>query len=107
MSIRLNINFNNYFLNDFDLPLNSESECKSDYEDEITEDNEINTDLVVDEEYQDVIIAPSADEIRINDMTFNGMRIFDTINPGLKSSYFQVQINSKIKFMHKQTAVGY
>jgi hypothetical protein len=61
----------------------------------------------VDEEYQDVIIAPSADEIRINDMTFNGMRIFDTINPGLKSSYFQVQINSKIKFMHKQTAVGY
>lgn len=32
------------------------------------------------------------------------MSIFDTINPVLKNWYFQIQIDNKIKFMHKQTA---
>ena len=36
-------------------------------------------------------------------MNFTGMRIFDSINPALKDSYFQVQINNKPKFLHKQT----
>jgi hypothetical protein len=42
----------------------------------------------VNEEDRDVIIAPSNGEIRINDITFSGMRIFDTIHPALKGSIF-------------------
>jgi hypothetical protein len=36
--------------------------------------------------------------------TFQGMRIFDKINPLKKSHYFQITINNKLKFLHKQTA---
>ncbi|CAF1536566.1 unnamed protein product [Adineta ricciae] len=36
--------------------------------------------------------------------TYQGMRIFDQIDPSKKSHYFQVKISDKIKFMHKQTA---
>lgn len=37
--------------------------------------------------------------------TFEGMRIFDKINPSRRSHYFRITINDKPKFLHKQTAV--
>jgi hypothetical protein len=49
-------------------------------------------------------MASSADERKIDNMTFNGMHIFSTIDSALKSSYFQVQIDEKTKFIHKETA---
>jgi hypothetical protein len=35
--------------------------------------------------------------------TFSGMRVFDTVRPELAKSYFEVKINGKRKFIHKQT----
>ncbi|CAF1483731.1 unnamed protein product [Adineta steineri] len=102
-SIRLNVNSNDYFLNDFDSLLNSECEYESDSEDELIETNEINDVLLVNDEDQDVIITPGPDELKTTRLTFEGLRIFDKINPILKNSYFRVQINGKVKYIHKQT----
>jgi transcriptional/translational regulatory protein YebC/TACO1 len=33
--------------------------------------------------------------------TSNDMRILDEVNSALKKSYFQLQINGNIKYMHK------
>ena len=49
-------------------------------------------------------MTQSVDEIKTKKVNFTGMRIFDSINPALKNSYFQVQINNKTKSIHKQTA---
>ena len=49
-------------------------------------------------------MTQSVNEIKTEKINFTGTRIFDSINPALKNSYFQVQINNKTKFIHKQTA---
>jgi len=51
-----------------------------------------------------VAMTQSVDEIKTEKINFTGTRISDSINPALKNSYFQVQINNKTKFIHKQTA---
>jgi hypothetical protein len=104
-TIRFNVNSNDYFLNDLDALSNCECEYESDSdsEDEITESSDVNGDFVVDEEDQGVIMIPSHDELKTEKMTFNGIRIFDNINPMLKNSYFRIQINGKNKYIHKQT----
>ncbi|CAF3047779.1 unnamed protein product [Rotaria sp. Silwood2] len=100
-SVRLKIDSDNYLIVDS----HSSSNSESDYGDEIMEGNEVNNDLInLNGEDQDVTNIQNVDEIKINKMNFKGIRIFDSINPALKSSYFQVQINSKRKFIHKQTA---
>jgi hypothetical protein len=77
-----NINPNNYFLDETSLP--SDSECKSDDEDEAIQFDEVDNDLFDgDEEDEDVTRTPGVDEIKTNGMNFNGIRIFDTINPAL------------------------
>ncbi|CAF3853036.1 unnamed protein product, partial [Rotaria sordida] len=82
-SVRLNINSDNYSIADLDSSSNSES----DYDDEIMQGNEVDNDLFnLDEKDQDMAIKQSIDEININKMHFNGIRIFDSINPVLKSS---------------------
>ncbi len=48
---------------------------------------------------------PNDYELISSKETFNGMRIFDKIDPSKKSDYFQIKINNKPKFIHKQTAV--
>ena len=48
-------------------------------------------------------MTQSVDEIKTEKVNFTGMHIFDSLNPALKNSYFQVQINNKTKFIHKQT----
>ena len=35
---------------------------------------------------------------------FHGMRVFDTISPSLSKSYFRINIDGKMKYVHKQTA---
>ncbi|CAF2958662.1 unnamed protein product [Rotaria sp. Silwood2] len=100
-SIRFNINSDTYSATDAD----SSSDSESDYDDETMESNEFNSDLInVDEEDKDAATTQSVDEIKTEKINFTGMRIFDSINPAMKNSYFQVQINNKIKFIHKQTA---
>ena len=40
----------------------------------------------------------------VSTSTFEGMRIFDSINPALNKSYFSVRINGVKKYLNKQTA---
>ncbi|CAF1230955.1 unnamed protein product [Rotaria sp. Silwood1] len=100
-SIRFNINSDNYLATDS----GSSSDSESDYDDEAMESNEFDSDLInVDEEDKDAAMTQNFDEIKTEKINFTGIRIFDSINPGMKNSYFQVQINNKTKFIHKQTA---
>ncbi|CAF1414720.1 unnamed protein product [Rotaria sp. Silwood1] len=94
-SIRFNINSDNYLATDSD----SSSDSESDYDDEAMGSNEFDSDLInVDEEDKDAAMTQNFDEIKTEKINFTGMRIFDSINPAMKNSYFQVQINNKTKF---------
>ena len=35
---------------------------------------------------------------------FNGMKIFDTVEPSRQDCYFKLKINGTFKFIHKQSA---
>ncbi|CAF5155135.1 unnamed protein product, partial [Rotaria sp. Silwood1] len=100
-SIRFNINSDNYLATNS----GSSSVSESDYDDEAMENNEFNSDLInVDKEDKDAAMTQNFDEMKTEKINFTGMRIFDSINPAMKNSYFQVQINNKTKFIHKKTA---
>jgi hypothetical protein len=45
--------------------------------------------------------------INASTTTFNGMRVFDSINPVLTKSHFTVSINGTKRFLHKQTAAWF
>ncbi|CAF3703459.1 unnamed protein product, partial [Rotaria socialis] len=40
----------------------------------------------------------------VNNSTFRGMRIYDSIKPSVAQSYFKVTVNGQNKYLHKQTA---
>ncbi|CAF1291390.1 unnamed protein product [Rotaria magnacalcarata] len=89
--------------------LNEEDES-SDSENESDEmlDSESDVDSE-DQEYDDQeheASAISLDGISndLDGINFSGMRIFDKVRPELEKSYFELEINRKKKFMHKQTA---
>ncbi|CAF1437332.1 unnamed protein product [Adineta steineri] len=43
--------------------------------------------------------------LKVSKQTFQGMRIFDTINPAKTCHYVKIFVNNKQKYIHKQTAV--
>ncbi|CAF2809893.1 unnamed protein product [Rotaria sp. Silwood2] len=74
-SVRLKIESDNYSIADSDSPSNSDS----DYGDETMEANEVYNDLFnLNEEGQDVTKIQGVDEIKVNRMNFNGIRIFES-----------------------------
>jgi len=78
--------------NELDATLDSESYIES-------EDQEF------DDEDDDVSNVSSSEVFQgLQGATFSGMRVFDTVRPELAKSYFEVKINGKRKFIHKQTA---
>ena len=78
--------------NELDATLDSESYIES-------EDQEF------DDEDDDVSNVSSSEVFQgLQSATFSGMRVFDTVRPELAKSYFEVKINGKRKFIHKQTA---
>ncbi|CAM4923863.1 unnamed protein product [Rotaria socialis] len=83
-------NSQGYDKNDDDNVLNDE---QNQLDDEALLDFE-NDDDVVDEE--DVLTSTKFE--------FNGIRVFDDIDPNLKQSYFKIKLNDKIKYLHKQSA---
>ena len=56
------------------------------------------------ESTEDVEDYPPDHLFNISSTTFQGMRVFDSINPTLAKSYFIVDINGTKKYIHKQTA---
>jgi hypothetical protein len=58
-------------------------------------------------DYQNDVASDDDDDEDILNSTksdFNGIRIVNNINPGLRQSYFKVKINENIKYLHKQSA---
>ncbi len=43
-------------------------------------------------------------ELFITKTKFSGIHLFDSINSDLKDSYFKIDLNNGIKYMHKKTA---
>ena len=63
----------------------------SDYDDVSVADEDLENDL-------------SRQFFKISSATFQGMRVFDSINPSLAQSYFVITIDNKKRYLHKQTA---
>jgi hypothetical protein len=64
---------------------------------QLSEENEANEYCSDEDEANDYHVISSKE-------TFQGMRVYDQIDPSKKSHYFQITINCKTKFIHKQTA---
>jgi hypothetical protein len=85
-------------LNEHDPDFDSDSD-ESSGDDDDTQNCTDNEDSVDDDEDY------SADHLfNVSSTTFQGMRVFDSINPNLSKSYFIVNINGTKKYLHKQTA---
>ncbi|CAF1143920.1 unnamed protein product [Rotaria sordida] len=88
------------------IPGESELDMESDSDDSNSEEEIVTTEdessdedsILNDEVLSDNLTAVSA-------VTYQGMRVFDSINPNLSKSYFVININGTKKYLHKQTAV--
>ncbi|CAF4303919.1 unnamed protein product [Rotaria magnacalcarata] len=87
-------------LNQHDPDFDSDSDDSSGEEDEDTTgnciDNEDSTEN--DEDYA------SNHLFKVSSTTFQGMRVFDSINPTMAKSYFIVNINGTKMYLHKHAA---
>lgn len=82
-----------------------ELDSESDSDDSIAQEEDLSDDEPYDEDLINDNEVLSTDSINISSSTYQGMRVFDTINPSLARSYFVININGMKKFLHKQTAV--
>ncbi|CAF1663965.1 unnamed protein product [Rotaria magnacalcarata] len=93
-------------LADYSIPSENETDLSSDSDDGI-EGEEENT--FEDESDDDDSIRDDEDlsnnVLNVSGMTYQGMRVFDSINPNLAKSYFVLNINGTKKCLHKQTAI--
>ncbi|CAF1310544.1 unnamed protein product, partial [Rotaria sp. Silwood1] len=81
----------------------SDSENELDFV--IDSENASDSEEQFDDENNEASSALSTDiSLDLQDPTFSKMRIFNTIRPELKSSYFEIEISGRKKFIHKQTA---
>ncbi|CAM4835706.1 unnamed protein product [Rotaria magnacalcarata] len=87
-------------LNQHDPDFDSDSDDSSDEEDEDTTGNGIDKEDSTEDDDNYV----SDHLFKVSSTTFQGMRVFDSINPTLAKSYFIVNINGAKKYLHKQTA---
>ncbi|CAF1933665.1 unnamed protein product [Rotaria magnacalcarata] len=94
------VDYSHHNQNDPDFDSDSDSDDSCVEEDEDTSgnctDNEDSTED--DEDYL------SDHLFKVSSTTFQGMRVFDSINPTLTKSYFIVNINGTKIYLHKQTA---
>jgi hypothetical protein len=82
----------------YDSDFHSDSDDSSSEEDEeITENGTDNEDSVNDDDDDNL----SDHLVNVSTTTFQGMRVFDSINPTLAKSYFIVNINGTRKYLHK------
>lgn len=78
-----------------------DSNNDSSEEDEEVVQNYTNNEDLFDDNYGD----NSSDNLgKVSFSTFQGMRVFDSVNPTLSKSYFIVNINGVKKYLHQQTA---
>ncbi|CAF0834903.1 unnamed protein product [Rotaria sordida] len=91
-----------YFCPDkYDPDFDSDSDDNSSDEDEEITENDADGDDSPDDEDDDSL---SDHLVSASTVRFQGMRVFDSINPTLAKSYFIVNINDTRKYLHKQTA---
>ena len=77
----------------------SSSESESDSENYSSSEVD-NSDSISRTSYDD----DNEDELFTTKKEFSGIRLFDSINQGLKDSYFKIELNNVVKYMRKQTA---
>lgn len=86
-----------YFSLNSQLDDESSDDDSSDHDDTIDEHHDCGADVSDDDADENTHLTTSK-------QTFNGMRIYDEINPAKSANYFEVLINGKRKFINKQTA---
>ena len=79
----------------FDSSSESESDSKNYSSSEVDNTNSISRTSYDDD---------NEDELFTTKKEFSGTRLFDSINQDLKDSYFKIELNNVVKYMHKQTA---
>ena len=67
-------------------------------------DNALSDEDEADGEYRFIDENDNNDAIETIKTNFNGIKIYNRIEPRMKDSYFQVKINDNQKFIHKQSA---
>ncbi|CAF4814541.1 unnamed protein product [Rotaria socialis] len=88
----------NYYVDEFDLDdKNDDDNVLND------EQNQLDDEALLDFENDDNVVDEK-DVLTSTKSEFNGIRIFDNIDPNLKQSYFKIKLNDKIKYLHKQSA---
>jgi hypothetical protein len=74
---------------------------------DFSEDNDTDDSYSEDNDEDDTYLENNEDKketVITKKTNFNGMRVYNKVNTKLKDSYFEVLINGKVKFIHKQTA---
>ncbi|CAF3730967.1 unnamed protein product [Rotaria sp. Silwood1] len=89
------------YLNEHDPDFNSDSDDSSCEEGDTTENDADNGDSIDGGDDEDYL---SDHLCNVSSTNFQGMRVFDSINPTLAKWYFIVNINGTKKYLHKQTA---
>ncbi|CAF3328733.1 unnamed protein product [Rotaria socialis] len=88
-------------INDSSQTASSDSESESDDE-QSSYDADYGSTLPGSDNDED--ISDSECLSNVNNSTFRGMRIYDSIKPSVAQSYFKVTVNGQNKYLHKQTA---
>jgi len=88
-------------LKDYDPDFDSDSDDSSYEEDVDTIENYTDTEVSIDGDDDEENVSDHL--FNVSSTTFQGMRVFDNINPALTKSYFIVKINGTKKYLHKQT----
>ncbi|CAF3980166.1 unnamed protein product [Rotaria sp. Silwood1] len=109
---------NVFQLNDLSLNIRNDLEKIIYLNDDSTLDNDDNSDSDDEENYYSLASDVEDDNENEESETenectqstkdvFNGMRIYSTVADKDKNKFFKIEINNKIKYIHKQTAVWY
>ncbi|CAF4987434.1 unnamed protein product, partial [Rotaria sp. Silwood1] len=109
---------NVFQLNDLSLNIRNDLEKIIYLNDDSTLDNDDNSDSGDEENYYSLASDVEDDNENEESETenectqstkdvFNGMRIYSTVADKDKNKFFKIEINNKIKYIHKQTAVWY
>ena len=75
--------------------------------DDDSDDSEITDNLSEDDEDDECPIDEEGNQensIQSKKTNFNGMKIFNDVEAGKRDSYFKININGSVKYIHKQSA---
>ena len=81
--------------------IQEELDSDSNSDDSIVQEQDLSDNESTDEDLIEHNEVTFEDSLNISSSTYQGMRIFDSINPSLAKSYFVININGIKKYLHK------